>query len=124
MSKLLDVALVAVAGGALVLGSFQAGKLQERSWWRHELASRNQEVKAAMVKLGRDADELDQTVLRIVEGERARLEDAESQIAKLNKRPAPQPELDGLCRPVAAACLQRGGSDNRAQANITPARRP
>lgn len=119
--KLLETALIAVVGGAIVIGVYQAGKMKERDWWRTELASRNQEVKATLLKLGQEAEGLDATLLRIIEGDRARLEDAEAQIQVINKKPAATAELDGVCRPVSAACLQRGRPDNRPQAHSAAA---
>ena len=68
MSRAIDVALVAICGGALVVGSYQAGKLAERRWWRAELASKNAEVRATMAKLGTDADALDATLLNLSTG--------------------------------------------------------
>ncbi len=107
MGKLIEIGLCVVAGGAIVMGAYQAGKHVERSWWRQELASRNQEVAATMSKLGDEVSNLDEQLLKIIEADRGKLESAEAQIASINTRPAAPADPGNVCLPVRAACLQR-----------------
>lgn len=110
MSKLIDAALVAAIGGSLIAGAYVMGQRTERRWWRAELAAKSQAVQATIARLGTEATDLDATLLRTIEGDRAKLEDAESTIRRmLNTKPtvvAP----DDPCRPVPAQCLRRSGS--------------
>jgi hypothetical protein len=122
MSKLVEIGLVALLGGGLVVGAYQAGKYQERSWWRQELASHNTEVAATMSKLGAEAEGLDAKLLEIIGADRAKLEDAEKQISDINAKPPAAADADSLCRPVPAHCLQRAAA-SRADANSSTASR-
>lgn len=116
MSKLVDGLLATVIGGAVVVGAYQAGKQVERTWWRQQLASQNAGVAATMSKLGDEAADLDEQLLKIIGDDRAKLDTAEAQISDINARPASVADADGLCRPVPAHCLQRA-ADSRAQAH-------
>lgn len=109
MSKIVDVGLIGLLGGALVVGSYQAGKFSERGWWRDQLAARSAAVAETVRRLGGEASDLDETVLRTIEGDRAKLEDAESTIRKLSEPPKNNvaPDAGAACRPVPAECLRR-----------------
>lgn len=114
MSKLVDGLLATVIGGAVVVGAYQAGKQVERTWWRSALASQNAGVAATMSKLGEEASNLDEQLLKIIGDDRAKLDSVEAQISDINTRPAPAADADGLCRPVPAHCLQRAGGGAQA----------
>ena len=112
--KLIEIGLVAITGGAVVVGAYQAGKQVERTWWRSALASQNAGVAATMSKLGEEASNLDEQLLKIIGDDRAKLDSAEAQISDINTRPVPAADVDGLCRPVPAHCLQRAGGGAQA----------
>lgn len=112
MKKLIEPLLWGMAAGALLYGAFDIGQRVERKWWRAELAAKSAAVQATMSKIGAEAEGLDASLLRTIEGDRAKLEDAESTIRKLQDRKvpvAPPAPPDDPCRPVPAQCLRRGG---------------
>lgn len=114
MSRILDIGLVAVIGGALVVGAYAAGRRVEREWWRGQLAERSAAVREVVGRLGAEAEDLDRALLSAVEGTNAKLGDAESKIAALNTRKEPPPvapvvDAGGSCAPVPTRCLRRGG---------------
>lgn len=112
MKKLIEPLLWGLAAAALLYGAFEIGQRVERKWWRSELAAKSAAVQATMSKLGAEAEGLDVSLLRTIEGDRAKLEDAEATIRTLQARKpqvAPAMAPDDPCRPVPAQCLRRGG---------------
>ena len=102
--KLVEIGLVALAGGAIVAGAYQAGKNTEREWWRAELAAKSSAVKATLAKLTEDSERLDSELLAALGDTDDKLKSAERALS-LVSRPIPlQP--DDVCRAQPVACLQ------------------
>jgi hypothetical protein len=104
---MVETGLVAVIGAALLVGAYQHGKMTERKWWRSELASKSDAVRATIARLGTEAENLDAALIREIEGAHAKLDDAESTIRRIKASPTPVVAADDACRPVPASCLLR-----------------
>ena len=116
--RLIEAALIAALGGALVVGAYQAGRTKERDWWRAEIAAKSARVQEAIKKLATDSAEFDATLLQMIGDDDAKLAAAEARIAELSKQGQP-PVAPAVvdpgdpCRPVPASCLRRSGQGDR-----------
>lgn len=97
---------------AVVLGSYQAGKLHERKWWRQELAAKSAVVAQTIQRAGAEAEDLDTQLVSAIRNADAQLSDAErivrdqaNTITRLSRVSAPAAP-DDPCRPVPAQCLR------------------
>lgn len=109
MPKLLEPLAYAAITVSLVIGSYQAGKLKERQWWRAEIATKSASVRAAIAKLDADAEDFDATLVRLIGEDDAKLRSAEGLVAAPPPAPPAVADPGDPCRPVPAHCVRRQG---------------